>query len=274
MTAAADIVVRAHDLSVQYRARDVRSRALVLDGVSFELARGHTLGVVGEAGAGKSTLARAIALRSGRGSTRRGFPQICGGSLRVFGYEARHMSQYRADRLRLRIGYLPQNGADLLDPRFTVAENVADPIYSRDRRYSSREAGIAVATLIDAVRLPLAVMHLYPHELSSGQRQRVALARALILEPELLITDEPTRGVDVTVRDGVLDVLDELRTEIGFSAIVVSSDLGVASHLSERILVLHRGIVVALGPVDEVLRTSHHPYVRGMARTAPVVQRD
>src|SRR5690606_10347051 len=129
-----------------------------------------------------------------------GHPEICGGSLTVFGTELRRISSRRRDRLALSVGYLAQDGAEHLDARLTVAENVAEPIYARDRRFSSREAGIAVATLIDAVRLPLGLMNRYPFELSSGQRQRVALARSLILGPRLLVADEPTRGVDVTVR--------------------------------------------------------------------------
>ncbi len=163
------------------------------------------------------------------------------------------------------VGYLAQDGAERLDARLTVAENVAEPIYSRDRHFSARDAGIAVATLVDAVRLPLGLMTRYPFELSSGQRQRVALARALILEPKLLVADEPTRGVDVTVRSGTLEILKELRDERGFSAIIVSSDLGVIEQVSERVLVLHRGTAIGLGPINGVLSQPIHPYLAALA---------
>ena len=175
------------------------------------------------------------------------------------------MSTRRKDRLRLSVGYLAQDGAEKLDPRLTIAENVAEPIYSRDRHFSSREAGSAVATLVDAVRLPLGIMSRYPFELSSGQRQRVALARALVLDPKLLIADEPTRGVDVTVRSGTLDIFRQLREERGFSAIIISSDLAVVEQVSERIMVLHRGAAIGLGPINGVLSEPIHPYLTALA---------
>lgn len=265
MTETPEPVVAANDLSLHYRARDVRARARAIDGVTFTLGAGEILGVVGESGSGKSTLARAIALHTNQVGGAESEPQIVGGSLSVFGHEVKRLTRRGRDRLQLSIGFLTQEGAGDLDSRLTVAENVAEPIYSRDRRFSSREAGIAVANLIDDVRLPLSIMQRYPHELSSGQKQRVALARALVLEPTLLVADEPTRGVDVTVRDGVLDVLRGLREVREFSAVIISSDLHVAEYLTERVLVLHQGHVVGLGPVAEVLAHPIHPYVSGLA---------
>ena len=223
--------------------------------------------MVGESGSGKSTLAATLGLHSDVRVSALGWPQICGGSLRVLGTEVRRISSRRRDRLRLAVGFLAQDGAEKLDARLTVAENVAEPIYSRDRHFSSHDAGIAVATLVDAVRLPLGLMSLYPFELSSGQRQRVALARALILEPKLLVADEPTRGVDVTVRSGLLDVLRDLRDERGFSAIIVSSDLGVIEQVAERILVLHQGATIGLGPINGVLSHPLHPYLTALEHT-------
>jgi peptide/nickel transport system ATP-binding protein len=235
-------------------------------GGSLRVLGEELLGLVGGTGSGKSTLAKVIALKARQGTTTDSFPAISGGSLTVLGRDERTMSHRVRDRLQLRIGYLAQEGAEQLDQRLTVAENVAEPIYSRDRRFSSREAGMAVAMLIDSVRLPLSVMHRHPHELSSGQRQRVALARALVLEPTLLVADEPTRGVDATVRSGVLDVIRELREEREFSALIVSSDLEVTAELTERVVVLDHGSVVGIGPIDDVLHEPYHPYVQGLAR--------
>lgn len=258
-------VVVADDLSIHYPARDIRSRHLAVEGVNFELATGEILGIVGESGSGKSTLAATVALRageSGHGLTR---PEICGGSVRVFGTELRGVRSRTRDRLQLSVGYLAQNGAEMLDARLTVAENVAEPIYSRDRRFSSRDAGIAVATLVDAVHLSLGLMNRYPFELSSGQRQRVALARSLILGPRLFIADEPTRGVDVTVRQSVLDVIRELQSQRDFSALIVSSDLAVTASVAERMMVLFRGEVVGYGPTNGVLSNPIHPYLKALA---------
>lgn len=257
-------VISARDLSVRFSSRDVRSRFVAITGVSFELAAGEILGLVGQSGSGKSVLAATLAGRLGR-RRKDGALHICGGDAMVLGTKLRRMRRRQRDRLQLRVGYLGQDGAERLDSRLTVAENVAEPIYSRDKKFSSRAAGTAVATLVDQVRLPLGLMSRYPHELSSGQQQRVALARALVLEPRLLIADEPTRGVDVTVRSGVLGVLAALRAERGFSALVVSSDLRVVSEVANRTLVLDRGTMVGLGPIDELLADPVDPYLKALA---------
>ena len=258
-------VIDADDLSIRYLSRDVRSRFIAVGGVTFTLDEGEILGVVGESGSGKSTLAAILGVHCGRDFADSTAPEMCGGSLRILGNEVRGIGAHRRDRLQLSVGYLSQDGAERLDARLTVAENVAEPIYARDRRFSSRDAGIAVATVVDAVRLPLGLMSRFPYELSSGQRQRVALARAMVLEPRLLIADEPTRGVDVSVRAGVLDALRDLRAERSFSAVIISSDLAVIEHISERMMVLHRGTVIGLGPINGVLSDPVHPYLRALA---------
>jgi peptide/nickel transport system ATP-binding protein len=259
------IVASARDLSVHYRTRNSASYTLAVSGVSFDIAEGEVLGLIGEAGAGKSTLALTVAAQAGRGPIDDGIAEICGGTLSLYGIQARGITARQRNRLTLRIGYLPQDGAVRLDPRLTVAENVAEPIFQRDRRFDQYEAADAVAALIDAVRLSLGMMNRLPHELSSGQRQRVALARALILEPTLLVADEPTRGVDATVRAGVLDVIRELQAERGFSALIVSSDIGVVDHLADRVAVLQHGIMIGLGTLDSVLEAPIHPYLRDLA---------
>lgn len=260
-----DVVVEARDLSVHYRSRDALSYHLAVDGVSFELRPGEVLGVVGAAGSGKSSLALAVAGMADRLSLAEGTPEIAGGSLHVYGLDMRSLSRRRRDRLTLRTGYLAQDAAVRLNPQLTVGENVAEPIFQRDRRFDQRVAASAVATLVDALRLPLSMLERFPFELSSGQRQRVALARALILEPTFLVADEPTRGIDATVRDGVIEVLRELQEHRGFAALVVSSDLDVVSALSSRIAVLERGVLIGIGAMDEVLSRTDHAYLRSLA---------
>jgi len=254
----ADIAVLADDLTLVYG----RDETPAINGVSFQLARGETLGLIGEAGSGKSTLARAVSSQSAPGE--REAPVIAGGRLTVLGREMRDSRRQR-DGLALRIGYLPQDGGSSLQPHLTVGENVAEPIFQRDKRFDRLDAGAAVAKLVDAVRLPLSVMEKFPHELSRGQRQRIALARSLVLEPELLVADDPTMGVDVLVRGPILQVVAELQKEFGFSALIVGHDLRELRTVVDRIAVLHAGLIVGYGSVDDVLAKPLHPYVRRLA---------
>lgn len=271
-TGGGDPAVRANDLSVLYASRDSGGRPPAVNGVTLEIAQGEVLAVVGESGSGKSTLAKTVALLAD--TVAEGAPRISGGALEVLGEAVRGIRPRRRDRLALRVGYLQQEAGDSLSPRLTVGENVAEPIFSRDRRFDQDEAGAAVATLIDAVRLPLATMNRYPHELSKGQRQRVAIARALILEPDLLVADDPTAGIDVTVRRSILDTIVSLQVEHGFSALIVTADLGEVRRVSTRVAVMHRGLIVGIGDLDEVLADSSHPYVRGLARSWDPTRKD
>jgi peptide/nickel transport system ATP-binding protein len=266
MTAAksAGLVVSARDVSMIYRSNRERPY-LAVRGVTLEVAQGEMLGIVGESGSGKSTLALAIAGLAGTGGV--AVPQICGGQLEVNGTRLRRVGRRARDLVTLRVGFLRQDAAERLSPLLTVAENVAEPIYQRDRRFSVREAADAVATVIDAVRLPLSLMNRLPYQLSSGQRQRVALARALVLEPILLVADEPTRGVDASVRDGVLDALRDLHRNRGLTAIVVSSDLVVLSRIASEIAVMQHGILVGLGDIDSLTTSPENDYLKGLARS-------
>lgn len=259
------VAVSARDLSLRYNSRSPETRSVALDGVSFDIAAGEVLAVVGETGSGKSTLARAVALESDR--LDESSPRISGGQLSVLGTPIRGISSRERGRLGLYVGYVRQEAGDRLQPRLTVGENVAEPIYARDRRFNQNDAGEAVATVIDSVRLPLTTMNQYPHELSKGQRQRVAIARAMILEPRVLIADDPTAGIDVTARRTILDIILSLQKSQGFSALIVTADLAEVRRVSTRVAIMHRGVIVALGPFDEVLNRPEHPYVKGLARS-------
>jgi ABC-type glutathione transport system ATPase component len=257
------LAVHADDLSIRYPSNRSTSRHQAVNGVTFEIPQGEILAVIGESGSGKSSLARAVAGLAGTGGPN---PVICGGTLSVLGKNVRDISQRKRDRLTLRIGYVPQDAGAALDGRLTVGENVAEPIYSRDEHFDQLEAGIAVATVIDAVRLPLTTMNSYPHELSRGQRQRVAIAKALILEPSLLVADDPTAGIDVTVRGTILDIIAELHKDRSFSALIVSHTVSEVRRFGDRVAVMHRGVIVGIGGVDEVLDSPQHEYVTGLAR--------
>jgi len=254
----------ASDLSMRYPSRRPASEDLVVNGVTFSLAQGDILAVVGETGSGKSTLAAAVAGAAETGEPRS--PIISGGALRVLGYTMKGITDRKRDLLTLRVGYLAQDAGSRLSARLTVAENVAAPIYARDRRFNQLDAGEAVATLIDSVRLPLGILNRYPHELSRGQAQRVAMAQALILEPALFVADDPTSGIDPTVRGTILDVIRELQAQRQFSALVVTTDPGEVRRVTDQVLVMHRGTVVGHGQIDQVLDSARHPYVEGLAK--------
>ena len=257
------LAVHADDLSIRVDTSRAATRHQAVNGVTFDIPQGEILAVIGESGSGKSVLAKAVAGLAGTGN---GNPIITGGALEVLGTSMRYVSARKRERVALRVGYVPQDAGSALDARLTVGENVAEPIYSRSPNFDQLEAGIAVATVVDAVRLPLTIMNSYPHELSRGQRQRVAIARALILEPHLLVADDPTAGIDVTVRGTVLDIIRDLHRDLSFSALIVSHTVNEVRQFSDRVAVMHRGVIVAIGGVDEILDDPTPDYVRGLVR--------
>jgi len=245
---------------------------VAVDGLSFEIGSGEVLTVVGESGSGKSTLAKAVALHAETGAY--GSPLFSGGELSVLGTELRSVGKRARDRLGLSVGYLPQDAGNRLNGRLTVGENVAEPIFLRDRRFNQRHAAEAVATLVDTVRLPLSVMNRYPFELSKGQRQRIAIARSMILEPRLLVADDPTAGIDINARAAILDLIVELQEQRGFSALLVTADLAAVRRISTSIAVMHRGILVGIGELDDVLADPWHPYVKGLSDSLSELSHD
>ena len=263
--------VVATDISVRYRQRGSARAAHAIDGVTFTIERGETLAVLGESGSGKSTLARILAAEADIDA--HDSPRITGGELRVLGTSVRRIGDRRRNRLRSRIGYVPQGAGSLLLPHLTAGESIAEPIFVRDRKFSQSKAGMIVATLVDAVRLPMGTMNKFPYELSAGQRQRIAIARALILEPDLLVADDPTSGVDVTARPAIIEILHELQNDLDFSAFVVTSNLHEVENLSRRVMIMCRGEVVGRGDIDEVLADPQHPYVETLARTRDLDRR-
>ena len=266
--AAPTCSISTSDLTIEYPPHGASGAFVAVHGLTLQIRPGEVLGLLGQSGSGKSTLARVLsgaAFSSGGGGTGDVRPQITGGEATVLGYRLRGIRRRKLSRLTLEVGHLAQNATDTLPSSLTVAEIVGEPVLDRDRRYDRRALDEQVATMVDAVRLPLSMLTKFPYELSNGQRQRVALARALVFGPSLLIADEPTAGVDVTVRDAVVDLIGELQRERAFSALVISSDLSVLGRVADRIAVLHQGVLVGLGTIDEVFDDPWHPYVAGLA---------
>jgi len=253
------------DLSLEYPAKGPSPAHVALHGLSLTIAPGEVVGLLGSAGSGKSTLAKVLSGAAFDPRTSDARPVITGGEASVLGHRLRGLSKRRVPELRFHVGYLAQDAGSRLVADRSVAEIIAEPILERDRRYNRRALETRVATMLDSVRLPLGYLQKYPYELSGGQRQRVALAQALVLGPSVLIADEPTAGIDLTVRDAVAQLIGELRERQRFSALLISHDLPVLRRTADRIAVLDRGNLAALGTIDEVFHDPSHPYVAALA---------
>jgi peptide/nickel transport system ATP-binding protein len=235
-TVAADVAIHCADLSIAQTSGGRPHR--VVEGVTFQLVDGGALVVMGPVGSGKSTLAATLA---GVDSA----AVVVGGEAVVAGIRVGQSARMRR-RLTFTTGYVGQSAAATLPPRMTVAEIVADPLLSRQRRVNRRAVSMRVAGLLDELGLALGVADRLPYELSAGMRQRVALARALMLDPRVLIADEPLAGIDVTARPLVRDALVHRRAA-GLACLIVTADRDLIARLDADVLVLHDGHEVAFG---------------------------
>ena len=235
----ADVAIRCSDISIARVGRGGTSQR-VIDGVSFELAHGGTLALMGPTGAGKSSLAAVLA-----GADESGLA-VVGGSGHVEGIPVRRAG--RAHRqLTYYCGHLPQSAGAHLPARLTVAEAISEPITSRDRRVNQRALAVRVSALLDEMMLPLGAATKYPYELSAGMRQRVAFARSLMLEPRVLIADEPFANLDVEVRKAAREAIIRRRRDFGMATLVVTNETDVVRELDAHVLVLRGGHAIAYG---------------------------
>jgi ABC-type microcin C transport system duplicated ATPase subunit YejF len=260
----APTVVEAHDVRVRFaldRPLFGAPRMLdAVDGVSFAVRAGETLGVVGESGSGKSTLARAV-LRLIPADT---------GAITLLGREigAAEGRALQAARRDLQIVF--QDPLASLDPRMTVGTSIAEPLsaFRPELDRGGREA--EVRAMMGRVELDRALINRYPHELSGGQNQRVGIARAMILKPRLVVCDEAVTALDVSIRAQIIDLLIGLQRETGLAMVFISHDLAVVRELSHRVLVLYRGRVVEEADRDRIWRAPQHPYTQALIAAAPI----
>jgi ABC-type dipeptide/oligopeptide/nickel transport system ATPase component len=249
-------------LTVSFPGRHGEAR--VVDRVSLEVGRGEVVGLVGESGSGKSMTALAV-LRLVPPPGR-----IAGGSVRFAGEELLALSERAMERVRGgAIGMVFQEPASALNPVYTIGFQVAE-VVRRHRGLAGRAARDAAADLLDRVALPAARRRLadYPHQLSGGQRQRVVLAMALAAGPRLLLADEPTTALDVTIQAQVLDLLASLAEALGLAVLLITHDLAVVAETCRRAAVMQQGRIVEQGEVEALFHRPDHPYTRALVAAA------
>jgi len=255
------------DLTTEFviKRGGVRHIIRAVDGVSFHIGRGDIVGLVGESGSGKSVAARSIIrLVSPPG-------RVASGSI-VF--EGRDLARLNEGELRhvrgARIGFVFQEPMTALNPVFTIGDQIAEAlIVHRVARGAAARA--RAVELLDAVRMPDPSRRArdYPHQLSGGMRQRALIAAAIACQPSLLIADEPTTALDVTIQAEILDLLGSMRDRFGLSLLLITHDLGVVARLADRVAVMYAGRIIEEGAMRDVLAAPQHPYTRGLLASLP-----
>ena len=235
-----------------------------VDGVNFRLYEGETLGVVGESGCGKSTLARAII----------GLAPITEGSVTWLGTDLSKTSKREMQNIRKDIQMIFQDPLASLNPRMTIGDIIAEPLKTHYPKLTKKEVKEKVEQIMTRVGLLPNVINRYPHEFSGGQCQRIGIARALILEPKVIICDEPVSALDVSIQAQVINLLRSLQKEMGLSLIFIAHDLAVVKHISDRVLVMYLGNVVELGSKSQVYNDTKHPYTKALMQAVPVPNPD
>jgi oligopeptide/dipeptide ABC transporter ATP-binding protein len=256
-------LLRVRELTTEFFSDQAHVRAV--DHVSFELAKGEMLGIVGESGSGKSATSLSIMrLLPPQGRVTSGAIELAGSDLVTL-----HEAGMRRVRGR-RIAMIFQDPMTALNPYLRVGEQLVEGAVLH-LGMSGADAERRALALLDRVRIPDATARLrsYPHELSGGMRQRVMIAMALICDPELLIADEPTTALDVTVQAQILELLSELRRERGLAILLITHDLGVVATTCDRVLVMYAGRVVELAPARELFARPLHPYTAALMRSLP-----
>jgi oligopeptide/dipeptide ABC transporter ATP-binding protein len=249
-------LLAVEDLAVEFRVGEARLRAV--DGVSLELVAGETLALVGESGCGKSTLARAVA----------GLVRVRGGSVRLAGEELVGLSRRAWKPVRRRVQMVFQDPDASLNPRMNAAALIGEPLVLH-RRLRGDDLDAAVCALMERVGLDPTLRRRFPHAFSGGQRQRLGIARALAVEPELLLCDEVTSALDVSIQAQILELLRELQGQLGIAILFITHDLGVVRHLADRVAVMYLGQLVETAAAEALFDRPQHPYTQALLSAVP-----
>lgn len=252
-------ILSVEDVQVAFRVGGLLARPAILGvaGVSFEVRPGETFALVGESGSGKTTLARAI----------NGLQPISRGAITFEGTRIDGLNKTRMKPVRRRMSMMFQDPVGSLSPRMTVGDLVTEPfrIHGNQGRNLREEA----VRLLNLVGLPADFAGRYPHQLSGGQARRVGVARAIALEPALIIADEPTAGLDVSVQGEVLNLLNELRERLGLAMVIITHNLHVVHHVADRTAVMYLGRFVEVGETEAMFAAPRHPYTAALLSANP-----
>ena len=261
-----DPILQVRELSTVFSTRSGVARAV--DNVSFEIGAGKTLCIVGESGCGKSITALSVAdLVPYPGA-------VTGGEVLLAGVDLRKMtpaeiSKVRGDRLSM----IFQDPSSSLNPVHTVGRQIAE-VYRLHKGMNERQAEAAAVRLLTAVGIPDPArrMKAYPHQMSGGMAQRIMIAMALACEPEVLIADEPTTALDVTIQAQILDLMRQLQSDYGTAIILITHDLGVVAEMADHVAVMYAGQIVEYADVRTLFRSPQHPYTKALLRSVPSMQ--
>ncbi len=258
-----DDLLRINDLSVHYISRDTGVSKAV-NHVTLSLKKGETLGLVGETGAGKTTIALSILrlLDSPPGKVVSGTIEYKGKDL--YKLRKRDMEQIRG----FEISMIFQDPMTALNPVDTVGEQISEVIRLHDD-CSKAEAKVKAGDMMEMVGIPRERYDEYPHQFSGGMIQRIVIAIALACSPELLLADEPTTALDVTIQAQVLDMMNELKSKLGTSVLMITHDLGIIAEMCDRVAVIYAGEVVELGNLEDIFHQTAHPYTQGLFDSLP-----
>jgi len=262
-------LLEIRDLVVQYPSAN--GWLTVVDHVSISVGRNDIVCIVGESGSGKSvTVQAALGLVQPKGG------RVRSGSVKFDGQELVGMSNRQLNRIRGdAIGFIFQEPMSSLNPAYTVGDQIAE-VVRRHRGVSRQEAWKRAVAVMDRVHIASAASRAndYPHQFSGGMRQRVMIAMAIACDPRLLIADEPTTALDVTIQARILEVLEELQAESGMSVLFITHDLGVVAEIARSVVVMYGAQVVEAAPVEELFRNPRHPYTSGLLEAMPQVALD
>ena len=263
---ANDVVLEVRDLTKHYPIKKGllgKAAAYVhaLEGVSFDVHRGETFAIVGESGCGKSTTGKCV-LR---------LTEPTSGTVTLDGEDFTALSGEGLTRARQKMKLIFQDPYSSLNPRMTVSDIIAEPIDIAGTYGTRAERDARVEQVMQAVGLDLAYKYRYPHEFSGGQRQRIGIARAIVLEPELVVCDEPVSALDVSVQAKVINLLGELQERYGLAYIFISHDLSVVKHIADTVMVMYLGHTMELASKEELFDHPEHPYTQALLDVIPKI---